>query len=167
MREDPALHESRRATANGERGIALLITILILLLVSAIGISALNRASDENLSAAASRRQVTNMAAAEAAMKLVERQLRTAQGGASNAKAPISIPNFIPEQSGLSTAIRTGTIGTPAPQEIDLVGTVRDEDQDMRIGRSVPRFIYRARVVATDPGGGNVQIHAQFGVRGR
>ena len=150
-----------------ESGVALLLTILLLLIVSAIGVSSLNRAGDELQVSSASRRQLRNVAAAEAALKLVGQQLFNAQAGSAAASAPILVNNFAPEL-GMNTVIRTGTIGDDGtPKQIQFIGTAGGESGDLRVGyQPSKRRIYRVNVVATDPSGGNVQLQAQFSVRG-
>ena len=150
-----------------ERGVALLLTILLLLIVSAIGVSSLNRAGDELQVGAASRRQLRNVAAAEAALKLVGQQLFDAQSTTA-ASAPIIENNFATEM-GLNTVVRTGTIGDDGTAKtIDYIGTATSGAGELRVGYQPPqRLIYRVNVVATDPSGGNVQLQAQFSVRGK
>ena len=163
----PSRPDERSTRAHEESGIALLLTILMLLLVSAIGVSALNRAGDEQVVSAASRRQVTNVAAADAALTLVGNQLASSQVGAAPASTPLNLPTFVTDSTGLSTSIRTGTIGDPNPQSIIPIGTAAASDGgDLRVGKgAAPRLIYRVNVVATDPSGGNVQLQAQYAVR--
>ncbi len=150
-----------------EQGVALLLTILLLLIVSAIGVSSLNRAGDELQVGSASRRQLTNVAAAEAALKLVGQQLFQAQAGTGVANAPILVADFAPEM-GRNTIVRTGTIGDDGTaKEIQFIGTAGGESGDLRIGyQPSKRRIYRVTVVAPDPSGGNVHLQAQFSVRG-
>ena len=145
-----------------ERGVALILTILLLLIVSAIGVSSLNRAGDELQVGSTSRRQLRNVAAAEAALKMVGQQLLTAQSTTA-AEAPIMVNNFSPEM-GLNTVVRTGFIGDGgAAGKVELVGV---SGQQLIIGQAGQgRRIYRVTVVAEDPSGGNVQLQAQFSVR--
>ncbi len=161
----PSMHPGENERS--ERGVALLLTILLLLIVSAIGVSSLNRAGDELQVASASRRQLRNVAAAEAALKLVGQQLFDAQAGTTAANSPIMVNNFAPEM-GLNTVVRTGTIGDDGTAKpIEFIGTAGGESGDLRIGyQPSKRRIYRVNVVATDPSGGNVQLQAQFSVRG-
>ncbi len=149
-----------------ESGIALLLAILMLLMVSAIGISALNRAEDESFVSGASRRQVTNVAAAEAALKLVGAQLQTAQAGSAPPSTPISVSAFTTEISGMPIALRSGVIGDPTAHQITPIGTASVSGGDLRVGYgAAPRLIYRINVVASDPTGGSVQLQAQYAVR--
>jgi hypothetical protein len=155
------------SSERSESGIALLLTILMLLLVSAIGVSSLNRAGDELTVGGASRRQVRNVAAAEAALKLVGSQLAAAQTGTAPPSTPIYLPSFVSELGGRNTLVRTGTIadgGTPQP--IQPIGTGSVSGGDLRVNYApARRLVYRVNVVATDPSGGNVQLQAQFSVR--
>ena len=154
----------RMQTSEGERserGVALILTILLLLIVSAIAVSSLNRAGDELQVGSASRRQLRNVAAAEAALKLVGQQLLTQPETTAN--APIIVSNFAPDM-GSNTTVRTGTIGDSVPKEIELVGYT-DKQLIMGSPSFTGRRIYRVTVVASDPSGGNVQLEAQFSVR--
>lgn len=153
------------AALTNESGIALLLTILMLLLVSAVGVSALNRAGDENTVATASRRQVTNMAAAEGALKMAEAQLLAAQAGTPTPTTSINFPNFIQENNGRATSVRSGTVGNSAAVPIEPIGTRPVQGGDARYGKAMVRLIYRVSVVATGPRGGNVQLEAQYAVR--
>jgi hypothetical protein len=146
-----------------ERGVALILTILLLLIVSAIAVSSLNRAGDELQVGGNARRQLRNVAAAEAALKMVGQQLLQAQSEQA-AKAPIMVSNFAPDM-GNNTIVRTGSVGDDGyAKEIELVGYT---EKALVIGGQAPpgRRIYRVTVVASDPSGGNVQLEAQFSVR--
>jgi len=149
-----------------EGGIALLLVIMMLLLVSALGIAALNRAGDEMSEGSSSRRQVRNLAAAEAGLKLVGAQLAAAQAGSAPPSTPIYVTDFVTESGGLSTQVRTGRLTDTTAQPITPVGTAAASGGDLRVGYgAAPRLIYRVNVVATDPSGGNVQLQAQFSVK--
>jgi len=163
----PSLERSC-ADRHGEQGIALLLTILLLLLVSAIGVSALNRAGDEQVEARASRRQVANLAAAEAALKSVDDQLRRFPPGSPAAQAPIQNTSFSPTGTGLATTYRTGRREDPGPQPLPDPRTAHGGG-DLRQGNAAStvgmRLIYRTTVTAQDPSGGVVQLRAQYAVR--
>ena len=153
--------------ARSERGVALLLTILLLLVLSAIGVSSLNRAGDELTESSGSRRRLRNVAAAEAGLKMVGQALFNAQATSGTAIGAINITNFSPEM-GLNTVVRTGTIGDDGtPQPVQFIGTAGGENGDLRVGyQPSKRRIYRVNIVASDPSGGNVQLQAQFSVRG-
>lgn len=157
-----------------EAGMALLITVVILLMVSAIGISALNRASDETAIAGSSRRKLTTLQAAEAGLSMVSDEFAVS----SVVPQPVNNTSMIVDVTGLKTGVRTGTIDSSVPAQIIRVGQTRDTGVDSS-GKSKGselritgggsgngwRYIYRVEVVATDPGGGNVQLQSQWSVR--
>jgi len=169
----------RAELESAQSGMALLLTVLVLLMVSAIGISALNRAGDENAIASSSRRKLTTLQAAEAGLKLISDRFQPVPGQATvSVPAPLNEPNMIVDHSGFATAVRSGTIESSVPSQITRVGQTRDSGisengeaaaSELRISGGGSgtgyRFIYRVEVVATDPGGGNVQLQSQFSVR--
>lgn len=164
-----------RKRAAEEHGLALLVTVMLLLLISAIGLTALNHAQSENMVAGSSRRKLTTLYAADALLNVVASQLAnpTVSGPAI---VPVDRPQFLPVYSnvdasggggttGLFTSARTGTIDNMAPQPIDRIGTADPGDgEDIRVGAGAPiaRGVYRVSVVANEPGGGNVQLQAQY-----
>jgi Tfp pilus assembly protein PilX len=152
--------------SSGESGIALVVTVLLLLLVSAIGISALNRAGDEKIVSTVSRRQVSNLSAAEAGLRLVQAQLENNTVGIPPDTA-LSRPGLFQDVSGLFTGVRSGTVDTATAQKIQPVGYTIPDGSEVRTGGggAAPRLVYRVNVVASDPSGGNVQVQAQFSVR--
>jgi len=156
----------RESELTGESGIALLLAILMLLMISAIGVSALNRAGDESIVAGASRRKLTNVAAAEAALKIVGQQLQAAQASSSLSSPPLNLADFVVESNGSPISIRSGTIDNPTALPINPVGVAPDKGGDLRMGKETPpRLIYRINVVASDRTGGNAQLQAQYAVR--
>lgn len=167
--QPPAPPRARRE----ESGIALVVTVLLLLLVSAIGISAMNRAGDERVISTASRRQLANLAAAEAGMRIISEQLRSAGSGTGAPTVQINLPSvdlFKDPVSGLYTKVRSGQIGSSAIEPIRSIGgsqAGQEEGDELSAGKnsaSGRRMVYRVNVTATDPSGGNTQVQAQFSV---
>ena len=172
-----------------ESGVALILTVLILLLflgqgmsvswmilglvmllVSAIGVSALNRAGDEKAISTASRRQIANLAAADAGLRVVRAKLESVAGSSAALNQSIEIDDtsmFLDPHSNLPTHIRTGTIGGGV-DTIEQLGTGGIEAGDeLSVGAnqaSTRRAVYRVNITATDPSGGNTQVQAQFSV---
>ena len=58
-----------------QQGIALVITVLLLLMISALGLAALRHAGDESTIAASSRRKLAVVYAADAAMNMMAERL--------------------------------------------------------------------------------------------
>ncbi len=148
-----------------ESGIALLIAVVLMLMVSAVALSALDRARQENLGSTAGRRKVATLIAADAGLRLVENQLLTGTGPTPDT-APIEDLGFVDAGNGLSTTFRTGEINSSAALPILKVGgTVREGGQLNVGGAGTYSYgVYRAGVVAADPGGASVQLNAQWTV---
>lgn len=162
MAESHVQHEVR-STLGDERGIALLMTVILLLLISAIGVTALQHAQDEGVSGSSSRRKITTLYAADALLKLVTNQLAGSQSLFPDV-SPIEQLGFVETHSGVFVDARTGSAESGAAQPIQRVGrTVRDGGQINTGSANTFSFgIYRASVVATDPGGGSAQLQAQY-----
>ena len=148
-----------------EDGMALLIAVILLLLISAIGLSALQSASGEAQSGSRSLRKLSTFFAADAAATMLTRQLNSTVNQYPDTTA-LNDANFIQDQHGYFTAVRTGTADNAVPQSIRLVGHARQEGGALNVN-SANTFtfgIYRADVVATDPTGGRVELQAQYSV---
>lgn len=161
--------ERESAERAREDGVALLITVILLLLMSAFGIHALGRAQDEAVVAAASRRHMRTLMAADAGFKLALAQLATSSGISTNTN-PIDMPSLVTGPTGLPTAIRSGVLGNPTPQPIrflQYVPTAKGGDQ-MNLGSGNggggQLAVYRVDIVAQDPGGGAVRVQAQVAI---
>ncbi len=148
-----------------EEGIALLVTVVLLLLLSAIGVTALQRAQDETIGGGASRRKVSMLLAADAALHVVEAQLSSAQTQFPDV-SPLDNAQFINDEVGLPLAVRTGSIDSSTSVPIQKVGTTYGEGGQINVNspNTFSYGVYRTGVVVTDPGGGNVQLQAQYSV---
>ena len=159
------IREHVRLRGRGEAGIALLITVILLLLLSAIGLAALQSAHGEASAGGRSARKLRTFFAADGALSLVSGQLD--QG---NAQYPdttaLDETQFVQGRAGLYTRVRTGTSDNAVPQEIRLVGRTRREGDQLNVnaGNTFSFGIYRADVVATDPVGGRAELQAQYRV---
>jgi hypothetical protein len=151
-------------SARDERGIALVVTILLLLLVSGIGIMALNRAGDEKLVAGASRRQLMNLSAAEAGLRMVQEQLKLGSVAVGAEPPPITIGStpVATDKSNQSTRVFTGTMSATGPviTPIQRIGKCELEGHDQN--SPVGCVLYRVDVTATDPAGGSTHVQAQY-----
>jgi Tfp pilus assembly protein PilX len=146
-----------------ESGIALLVAVMLMLMVSAVALSALDRARQENLGSTAGRRKVATLIAADAGLRLVEDQLINGAGSTPDT-APIADTAFISFGNGLATSFRTGEIGSSAALPILKVGSTVKEGGQLNVGGAgtFSYGVYRAGVVASDPGGASVQLNAQW-----
>jgi hypothetical protein len=147
-----------------ESGIALIITVMLLLMISLIGISALRRAGDESAMSISSKRKVKLVHAADAALNIVADQLLSSTTGSPDT-TPLDQPALFTE-NGFATAARTGTVDSAVPQPILRVGrtTTGGSQLNVNAANTFSYGVYRVGVVATDSAGGRAQIQAQFTV---
>ncbi len=142
-----------------ENGIALLIAVILMLLISAIGIAALQHAREESSGSGRSRHHTKNLHAADGVLQLVIQQL--AAENPANRQLPVDFANFIQDPlSGFWTSAQTGTDETAPAQPIRHCGN------SSRSGDALgqfPRNIYCVDVLASD-GGGRVGLQAQYAV---
>ena len=162
--------------SRGEQGIALLITVMLLLMVSAIGITALNRAGSEESLQKNSTRKAHTLAAAEAGVNMITNRLFLMQAtnsavvlpglALSDPLAPLDQPQLIQDEYGFWTPVRTGTVDSAVAQPLERKDSMTPPGYTLNVGEQPWVWrIYRATVVATDPGGGNVQIQTQYRVK--
>lgn len=153
-----------RANATNEAGLALLIAVAFLLMLSAIGLGALQSATGESSAGGRSARKLRTFFAAEAGLGMVLDRLgsSTSQYPDDN---PFDIPQFMPGAGGGFTEVRTGTADNDVPYKIPRVGFHKaDGALNVNSPNSYTFGIYRADVVATDPAGGRVELQAQISV---
>ena len=167
-----------------EQGIALLITVILLLMVSAIGLTALNRAGDEESMQRNSTRKTHTLAAAEAGVNLITNRLLQQQAvnqallnqGAGQGQvqgqamqdplAPLDEQQLIQDDFGFWTPVRTGTVDSTVPQPLERRDAKTPDGYTLNAGDQPWVWrIYRATVVASDQGGGNVQVQTQYRVK--
>ncbi len=148
-----------------EAGIALLLAVMLLLFISAIGLSALQSAQGEAASGGRSARKVRTLFAADSALSLVRDQLNIGATQYPDIRA-VDDNQFMQNSAGLFTEVRTGTSNNAVPQDIRFVGRARREGDQLNLnaGNTFSFGIYRTDVVATDPAGGSVELQAQYRV---
>ena len=163
----PPVYERQKIAAHrpGEVGLALLLSVIILLLISAIGLGALQSAQGEATAGGRTVRKLRTFFAADGALSLVVDQLDIGDTQYPNITA-LNDMQFIQSKAGLYTEVRTGTANNAVPQEIQFVGRARREGDQLNInaGNTFSFGIYRTDVVATDPVGGRVELQAQYRV---
>ncbi len=112
-----------------EAGIALLITVVLLLMLSAIGLSALQSAQGEANAGGRSARKLRTFFAADSALSLVQAQLDMGNSQYPDITA-VNSNQFTQNGAGLFTGVRTGTGDNAVPQDIRLVGRARRDTLD-------------------------------------
>jgi hypothetical protein len=148
---------------------ALLIAVIVLLLMSALGLSALQHAGDEASGSGRSRRKDATLYAAESGLKMVAARMAKQ----SNPEIPV----VLNEQSLITDAFGNAiTVVSGAPDKGELpvpVGIQADpnypgelpEGEKLNTGTSSPIFHpVRADVTAMDSSRGMVHLQAQYKV---
>lgn len=176
--------DRQNQSLRSEQGIALLVTVILLLMVSAIGLTALNRAGDEESLQRNSTRKTHTLAAAEAGVNMITNRLLQQQSvnqavvnpaagpgpvqgqGLADPLAPLDEQQLIQDDFGFWTPVRTGTVDSAVPQPIERKDAKTPDGYTLNAGEQPWVWrIYRATVVASDQGGGNVQVQTQYRVK--
>ena len=154
-----------REPRHGEAGIALIVTVLLLLMISAIGVSALQSAGDEHALGASSRRKLGAVYAADAALSLISDQLLNGATPYPDL-TPLDMPNLFTDDAGFAIAARSGTADTAVPQPILRVGRTSTSGSQLNVNaaNTISYGVYRVSVVATDSAGGRAQLQSQLTV---
>jgi Tfp pilus assembly protein PilX len=155
----------RTQSIRDEAGIALLIAVVLLLMVSALGLTALQSAQDEATGSARGRRKVMTLYAADSGLRLVEDQLADSTIQYPN-RNPVVNSSVMEDQWGGTTSIRTGEASNPVAQPIQRLGKGNVEGYQLNVNSagSYTYGIYRTGLVATDNTGGVVELQAQYSV---
>ncbi len=157
--------EKVAAVRRDEAGLALLVTVILLLFLSAIGLGALQSAHGEAAAGGRSARKLRTFFAADSGLNLIQDRLDMGSSQYPDTTA-LDERQFMPNRAGLYTEVRTGTSDNAVPQEIRLVGRARREGDQLNVnaGNTFSFGIYRADVLATDPVGGRAELQAQYRV---
>ncbi|MEE8556506.1 MAG: PilX N-terminal domain-containing pilus assembly protein [Myxococcota bacterium] len=135
-----------------EAGVAMILTILLLLLVSGIGIAAIEHAGEESVMAASSRRWTRTFFAADAGIQMALSRI---------AQTPPDLTQFTFTLENGATLVQSGTAAAPAP--IQSVGSGAPPDgYSINLGAGFQTSLYRAQVAALGPAAATVQLEAKF-----
>ena len=136
-----------------EDGIALLIAVLLLLLVSAIGIAAIAHSGAELSSGGRARSSTVAFYAADGGLHVAINQI---------AQEPPDLTSFnLTLDDG--TAVRSGSRADGAPIALEKGGTgLPPEGFSLNTSSGYFSRRYRAEVTATSPGGATTELESQF-----
>ena len=158
--------------ARDERGMALLIAVIVLLLMSALGLAALQHSGDEASGSGSSRRKDATLYAAESGLTLMQVKLLNSYWSSPN-MTPISVdePNMVEDPHGYGIAVRSGAPqnGT-LPAVAQLIGSTQSANSEnangymLNIGNQGSQLFkpVRADITALDVGNGMVHLQSQF-----
>ena len=134
---------------------AMLITVLLTLLLSAIAVAAIQRAGEELTVGGQARRTARTLFGAESALQVAFEQI----GGRIS-------PDLSCFSRTLSdgTVIRTGVRGDTSCQNIVALGSSPEPPEGWELGK-YRTYLYRANVTASAAGGSSseVELESQFG----
>ena len=158
--------ESRLALVHDERGAALLVAVVLLLLMSALGISALQHAQDEASASGSSRRKDATLYAGEAGLSMVQASLLANYNGGTTPAFTIDEPALVNDGFGNPIAVRSGRPENAAAQAISASGGAAEAPDGYMLnlgsGNAQSFGAVRADIVATDAGNGMVHLQAQY-----
>jgi hypothetical protein len=155
---------------------ALLIAVVLLLLMSALGLAALQHSSDESAGGGRSRRKDATLYAAEAGQAMAQGRMFAQWDALSAADIFVDEPAMVTDAFGNPIAVRSGIpgpAGLPAtPAKIDDTmngiksGSKPKDGFMVNIGSPNSRTFRSRRVdiVAQDSGNGLVHLLAQYSV---
>ena len=137
-----------------ERGMAMIVAVLVLLLLTAIGIAAIEHSGSEFAAGGRSRHITRVFHGADAGLEVVASKLSGA------------IPNVTPTSVTLTdgTTVQSGDRTAITPQPLNLVGYGPPPDgYGLNLGSGFSTEIYRAIVTASAASGSMVELEAQLG----
>jgi hypothetical protein len=137
-----------------ERGTALLITVLVMLLVSAVAMASLNQAGQESAAGGRTRATTRNFYAADSGIQLARKRL----GSSPPDTTPFSVvldggrtvESRRRSETGPQPLIRTGYGPPPAGHEINLGSS------------NFSNEIYLINITSTAPGGTTAEVEAKI-----
>ena len=160
------MHQCRATRFEEEDGIAVLLAVIMLVLISAITVTSLQHSKQEALSGGRSRHQTRNLQAAEGMLDVIVGQL-SQEGG--DKEAAVVFSNFIQDSTtGRWMSVMTALPDTGAQQDITNNG-LKAKEGDSYAG-PIKYFSYSVNVVASDldplmqQAGGRAGIQAQYAV---
>jgi hypothetical protein len=147
--------DRRRSTSRrpeSERGSGLLITMLVMLMVGAVAVAAIERAGEESTAGGRSRATVRNFYAADAGIQLARMRL--------SANPPNLDPFSIVLEGGRRVESRRRAEGAPQPLTRDGFGPPPD---GFSLNSDSPFLneVYLINITSTTPGGTTTEIEAK------
>ena len=132
----------------------MILTILLLLLISGIGIAAIEHAGDESVLAGSSRRWTRTFFAADAGIQMALSRI---------SQNPPDLTQFNFTIDNNSTTVFSGTnAGGPAPMQSVGVGAPPD-GYSINLGTGFQSRLYKAEVAARGPANSVMELEAKFG----
>jgi hypothetical protein len=152
-RAQAVLNPNQIVRRTEERGIAMLLAVLLLMMVSLLGIVAIEHAGDENSVTGRTRDSARTFYAADAGTQLIVTNL----GQEPTVQSPFTV-NFA---SG--TFVRSGGRSDPGPQPIEKTGVGEPpEGYALNLGAGFATEVFLGTVTAFSPGGSSVELESKY-----
>jgi hypothetical protein len=146
---------TRSTRLNEEQGVALIIAVLLLLLVTAIGVAAIHHAGDEASVAGSARRSARMLHAADGGLQVAINQI---------AQPTPDLTPFTHTLEGGDVTIRSGARTDTAAQPIIAAGSGPPPDgYQINVGSGFRSRLYRANVTSLYRSGANSELEGKFG----
>lgn len=146
----------RRRTSRvreSERGSGLLITMLVMMLVGAVAVAAINQAGEESSAGGRARATVRNFYAADAGIQIARARLA--------ANPPNTAPFSIPLEGGRTVESRRRSDATPQPLIRDGFGPP-PEGYALNSDSPFLNEVFLINITSTTPGGTTSEIEAKI-----
>lgn len=162
--------ERLMTSAKSQDGMALLIAVIVLLLMSALGLAALQHAGDEASDSGRARRKDSTLYAADSGIKIVQIKLLGMINDPTMADVNLDEPTLITDGYGNAIPIRSGAPNAGMfPAAAEAIGPDSSKPpqpgEGDKLGGGAGSFYYspvRVDVTAEDVANGMVHLQAQF-----
>lgn len=152
-RAQAVLNPKQIVRCTGEQGIAMILAIMILLLVSLLGIAAVEHAGEESSVTGRTRDATRTFYAADAGTQLIIANL---------SQEPPVLSSFTVNFAD-TTTVRSGARSHPSPQPIEKTGVGEPpEGYALNIGAGFSTEVFLGTVTAFSPGGSSVEIESKY-----
>ena len=148
--------EPIRTRPGNEPGVAMILTILLLLLITGIGIAAVEHAGNESILSGSSRRWTRTFFAADAGIQMALSQI---------AQSPPDLTQFTFQLENGAMDVRSGSRSDIGPQPIESVGVGAPPDgYSINVGSGFQSRLYKANATAevTSAQTATVELEAKF-----
>ena len=137
-----------------EQGMAMIVSVLVLLVLTAIGIAAIEHSGSEYMAGGRARHISRVFHGADAGLQVIAAKLAAA--------VPDTTPTTVTLSDG--TTAQSGDRNAVAPQPLGLVGYGPPPDgYGLNVGSGFSTELYRAITTANSTGGGMVELESQLG----
>jgi hypothetical protein len=152
-RAQAVLNPNQIVRCTEERGIAMLLAVLLLMLVSLLGVVAIEHAGAENSVTGRTRDSARTFYAADAGTQLIVTNL----GQEPAVQSPFTV------SFAGGTSVRSGGRSDPGPQPIAKTGVGEPpEGYALNVGAGFTTEVFLGTVTASSPGGSSVELESKY-----